>query len=216
RVYDLITSEDGFGVPASNVCLLLDEDATTARFREAFERGLIEHAESGDEVLIFFAGHGAQKKDQNGDEPDEWDETLLLHDARVGSQRDFVDDELNELLARLHARTPNIVLILDSCNSGTVTRGDSGLVARFFEPDDSDDDSDADTQAGDSGDGNTGWGGEALPGLIAMTAASDGTPALEQNGEGIFTSALLAVLAEAGGRPLTYAQVARQVPPLVA
>src|SRR5690606_36758319 len=79
RVYGLVTSEDGYGFPAENVCLLLDEEATTARFREAFERGLIERAAAGDEVLIFFAGHGSQTKDRNGDEPDEWDETLMLH-----------------------------------------------------------------------------------------------------------------------------------------
>jgi hypothetical protein len=54
-----------------------------------------------------------------------------------------------------------------------------------------------------------------MPGLVAFTAASDGTPALEEDAGGVFTSALLEVLAQASSRPLTYAQVARQVPPLV-
>ena len=44
----------------------------------------------------------------------------------------------------------------------------------------------------------------------------NGTPALDTNGRGIFTDALIQVLAQAGDQPLTYAQLARQVPPLVA
>jgi hypothetical protein len=191
--------------------LLLNEQATTAGFKEAFERGLIERAQDGDVAVVFFAGHGSQTTDRNGDEPDGWDETLLLHDARVEGQRDLVDDELNGLLARLHEKTRHIALILDSCNSGTATRGDSGLVARFFEPDQADAGAD-----GGGGDGDEAWGGANLPGLVAFTAASDGTPALERNGAGIFTSALIRVLADGSGAPMTYAQIARQIPPLVA
>jgi hypothetical protein len=56
----------------------------------------------------------------------------------------------------------------------------------------------------------------SLPGVVAFTAAADGTPALEQNGAGIFTDALLRVLVSGSATPLTYAQVARRVAPLVA
>jgi hypothetical protein len=111
----------------------------------------------------------------------------------------------------LHEKTRDIVLIIDSCNSGTATRGDSGLVARFFEPAPP-----GDEVENDAGDGVGGWGSASLPGLIAFTAAGDGTPALERNGRGIFTDALVTVLAAGSGSPLTYAQVARQVAPLVA
>lgn len=214
QMYDLLTADDGFAFPARNVCLLLDEQATTSGFEEAFRKALIDRAQSDDVALIYFAGHGSQTKDTNGDEPDEWDETLMLHDSRVDGRHDLVDDELNGLLAELHAKTRNIVLILDSCNSGTATRGDSGLVARFFEPEELADAEE--TQGPAAGDGDGGWGGEALPGLVAMTAASDGTPALEQRGHGIFTQALISVLADGSARAPTYAQIARQVPPLVA
>jgi len=212
RIYDTLTAADGYAFPARNVCLLLNENATTARFEEAVDRGLVQRAAAGDTVVIFFAGHGSQTKDRNGDEPDQWDETLLFHDARVAGQRDLVDDRLNGMLAAVHAKTSNVVLILDSCNSGTATRGDSGLVARFFEPDEA-----PDAAAGDTnGDGDGAWGGASLPGLVALTAASDGTPALESAGQGIFTTALIRVLADGRGGELTYAQLARQVPPLVA
>jgi hypothetical protein len=67
-----------------------------------------------------------------------------------------------------------------------------------------------------TGDGDAGWAIEAMPGLVVFSAATDGNAALEKNGRGIFTDALLRVMAEVGEQPLTYAQVARQVPALVA
>ncbi|WP_256361482.1 hypothetical protein, partial [Methylomonas koyamae] len=55
-----------------------------------------------------------------------------------------------------------------------------------------------------------------MPNLIALTAASDGTSALEQGGRGVFTDALLQVLGQGSSQALTYAQAARQIPALVA
>jgi len=52
--------------------------------------------------------------------------------------------------------------------------------------------------------------------MVVLTAASDSNAALEMNGRGIFTDALLTTLSQVGDRPLTYAQVSRQVPPLIA
>lgn len=212
RIYQLLT--DDYGFPRENVCLLLDEAATTARFLAAFEQGLIGRARASDVAVVYFAGHGSQAKDVNGDEPDAWDETLMLHDARTGEQGDLVDDTFSELLARLHAGTKNIFLILDSCNSGTATRGDGTLVARFFEPAPAGDAAAPD--AGAAGDGSGAFGAVDLSGLVTFTAAADGTPALERDGRGIFTDALIQALSAGGGRAPTYAQLARQIPPLVA
>jgi hypothetical protein len=221
QVYDLLTGArgQGYGFPKENVCLLVDEQATTKRVKEAFFRVLVEGAREGeDDVAVFYyAGHGSQTKDLNGDESDECDETFLLHDARTGSgsQRvgDLVDDELHEMLRQVHANTARAVVILDSCSSGTGTRGTSGLVARWQHPDDpalacaTSDTTEARVEST--------WKPQAMPGLVAFTAASDGTAALERRGQGIFTGALVDVLHRGTDAPLTYAQVARQVPPLV-
>ena len=96
----------------------------------------MERARKNDVAVFFYAGHGSQTRDKNGDEPDEWDETFMLHDARSGGVRDLRDDEFNQMLARLHQKTNNITVIIDSCNAGTATRGPeaSSVVARFFEP----------------------------------------------------------------------------------
>jgi hypothetical protein len=215
RVYQLLTGPDGYGFPTENVCLLLDEDATTARVREAFEAALVERAGPDDVALFYYAGHGSQTPDLNGDEPDGQDETFLFHDARSDGVRDFPDDELNPMLARLTARTRHAVVVLDSCNSGTAARGPEAgtLIARFQPPADAPAPGGAAPGAGETG---AGWVPEDLPGLVLFTAASDGTSALERAGRGIFTDALLRTLAQVGRAPLTYAQAARQIAPQVA
>ena len=215
RVYQLLTGPGGYGFPKENVCLLLDEDATTARVREAFEAALVARAGADDVALFYYAGHGSQTPDLNGDEPDGKDETFLFHDARSDGVRDFPDDELNPMLARLTAKTRHAVVILDSCNSGTAARGPEAgtFVARFQPPAE-----DGATRSGVAGaaDAGAGWVPEEMPGLVLFTAASDGTSALERAGRGIFTDALLRALSDVGGAPVTYAQAARQIAPQVA
>ena len=154
---------------------------------------------------------------KNGDEPDEWDETLMFHDARTDGIQDLRDDEFNQMLARLHRKTSHITVILDSCNAGTATRDpDAGTTAaRFFEPMADEDDA-APSAAVAGGDQDAGWVTESLAGTVIFSAATDSNPALEINGKGIFTDALLQILADAGNQPMTYAQAARQVPLLVA
>ncbi len=224
RFYQLLTGSNGYGFAAENVCLLLDEQATTAGFKRAFNQALVERARSQDQAVVFFAGHGSQRRDENDDEPDGMDETLMLHDARTDNVRDLLDDEFNQMLARLHEKTRHITVVLDSCNSGTATRGDAGtFVARYFEPEDASPAS-ASAAAAEApgggvegpGDGKVGWGLDAMPGLVVLTAATDGTAALETGGHGIFTDAVIQVLGQVSSKPLTFAQVARQVPPLVA
>ncbi len=217
RIYNLLTAKNGYGFPRKNVCLLLNNEATTAAFTTAFQKGLIARARKDDVAVIFYAGHGSQRRDRNHDEPDGKDETFLFHDARTADVGDFIDDKLNHLLENLYQKTTNITVILDSCNAGTATRAaaESSVVARFFKP--------AAEMGGQpeeftdgQGDGEAGWVPAVMPGLVALTAASDGTAALEKDGGGIFTDALLSVLSQSTDQPLTYAQVARQLPPIVA
>jgi hypothetical protein len=215
RFYDLLTDRNGYGFPKENVCMLLDEEATKEQFKKTFDRALVQRARKNDVAVIFYAGHGSQTKDRNDDEPDNRDETYLLHDVRTEGIRDLVDDEFNSMLARLHRKTKNIALFIDSCNSGTATRGEGkGLVPRFFKPMDERKEKDKPAEA--AGDSSGGWTPEDMPGIVVFTAASDGTAAYEVNGSGIFTDALTRVMYQVGDQPLTYAQVARQVRPLVA
>lgn len=216
RFYHLLTGENGYGFPSQNVCLLLNEEATTANFREAFDKALVDRARADDVAVIFFAGHGSQAPDKDGDEEDGLDETLMFHDARTGKVTDLLDDEFNRMLVSLNKKTERITVILDSCNSGTATRGPeaSTVKARYFtpltEPIDTHDDISETLLEGAKGLIN-----ESLLGLVVFSAATDNNPALEKNGRGIFTDALLRVMMEVAEQPLTYAQVARMAPSLV-
>lgn len=211
RFYGLLTDKNGYGFPLENVCLLLDEKANTADFKTLFRQTLVQRARPQDVAVFYYAGHGSRVRDVNQDEADEWDETFMLHDARSDGVKDLIDDEFNGMLAALYTKTHNITVVLDSCNSGTATRGDSGYLARFFDPP-----SDTPEPASPTTTSSPDWTPASMPGVVMFTAASDGTPALEKNGRGIFTDAILAVLSQASDQAQTYAQVARSIRPLVA
>jgi len=108
-------------VPEQNVRLLLNRDATRAAIQSAITGWLADNARPGDNVTIFFAGHGSQMWDESGDEEDGLDETIAPADVLATStQNDISDDTFNEWLGTLP--TSNVVVILDNCNSGTGTR----------------------------------------------------------------------------------------------
>ena len=82
--------------------------------------GWLSQAPEGSTVLIYYSGHGSRVKDQNGDEIDGYDETIVPWD--YGSKRKFiVDDEIHRWLSMLKA--DKVILIFDSCHSGTMERG---------------------------------------------------------------------------------------------
>lgn len=101
------------------VTKLIDSQATHAAMSAAIAM-LIKGAISGDSLTITYSGHGTWLPDSSGDEPDGRDEALCPYD--IGSAGPLLDDEINALFA---ARAPGvrILLISDSCHSGTVTRG---------------------------------------------------------------------------------------------
>ncbi|MEZ4859782.1 MAG: caspase family protein [Caldilineaceae bacterium] len=67
---------------------------------------------AGDRLVFFYAGHGGQQPDQNGDELDGRDETLVAYDGEI------IDDQLNDIWLKF-AEGVKIVMLSDSCNSGT-------------------------------------------------------------------------------------------------
>jgi hypothetical protein len=71
--------------------------------------------QDGDICLITYAGHGGQFADLNADEPDALDETWLLYD------REVLDDEIRNALAAFRSGV-RVVVLSDSCHSGTVVR----------------------------------------------------------------------------------------------
>lgn len=128
--------QNRFGFEAKDIMVLTDAQATRAGIVAAFEKHLINQAKPGDIIAFHYSGHGQQVKDDNGDELDGLDESLIPYDyisqsAADGAKTNLRDDQLGELLSRLKARMQgpdgkiigNITLTFDCCFSGTATRG---------------------------------------------------------------------------------------------
>lgn len=70
---------------------------------------------SGDFFFLTYSGHGGQVPDVTGEEIDKKDETWCLFDGQL------IDDELYAELGRF-ASGVRVLVLSDSCHSGTVTR----------------------------------------------------------------------------------------------
>ena len=108
-----------WGFSEKQITMLRDEEATRAGILSALEQ-VVSTSRPQDIIYIHFSGHGSQVEDLNGDEEDGLDETIVPQDGRTGDIRDIVDDELDEIMSRLRARS--VLIVLDSCHSGTATR----------------------------------------------------------------------------------------------
>ncbi|UCF90755.1 MAG: caspase family protein [Desulfobacterales bacterium] len=113
---------------------LLDAQATKAEMERAIG-GLIAGAKPGDTLVITYSGHGTWVPDTSGDEADGRDEGLCPHDIRTSGA--LLDDEIHALFSQRRERV-RILLLSDSCHSGSVIRGDEsdldegGPRARFL------------------------------------------------------------------------------------
>lgn len=104
-----LTSAVGYDTRA-----LLTSEATADAVLGSIEDAASQLSE-GDICVITYAGHGGQFDDLEGEEPDSKDETWVLYD------REILDDEIREMLAGFAAGV-RVVVLSDSCHSGTVIR----------------------------------------------------------------------------------------------
>ncbi len=98
--------------------IFLNEEGT----RDAVSQAIADASEklvSGDMLFVSYSGHGASIPDVNGDEEDGKDESWCLFDGF------FLDDELYALWTRF-AEGVRIMVVSDSCHSGTVVKSAPG------------------------------------------------------------------------------------------
>lgn len=123
-----------FQFDEKDILVLNTNDRTSHKaIIDAFRNFLIKSTVKGDIVFFHYSGHGQQIPDDNDDEIDGYDESLVSSDyvSQKDGSKNIRDDEIGELLDELKAKEPaNVTISLDSCFSGTATRGQSDLQTR--------------------------------------------------------------------------------------
>ncbi|CAA6816806.1 MAG: Metacaspase [uncultured Sulfurovum sp.] len=74
-----------------------------------------------DYFAFYYSGHGSHKKDENNDELDHQDESLVLSDGKENTH--LLDDTLYDKFNKIKAKK---MVFFDSCHSGTVFRSLNG------------------------------------------------------------------------------------------
>lgn len=100
------------GFEESNI--LINEQATYANVTKQINNAT-KKLKSGDFFFITYSGHGAYVPDNNKDEKDGNDETWCLYDRMI------IDDKLAWLWSKFKSGV-RILMLSDSCHSGTVAR----------------------------------------------------------------------------------------------
>lgn len=98
--------------------LLLTEQATVQNVVHTITQAAT-RLHRGDLLFLSYSGHGGQVPDLNNEESeadDQMDETWCLYD------RQLIDDELYTLWGKFEQGV-RIIMLSDSCHSGTVSRG---------------------------------------------------------------------------------------------
>lgn len=118
---------------------LMDSKATYSAIIKEINK-LTLKCKKGDYVYIHFSCHGQPFEDQNGDEEDGWDESIVPVDAGMiyekgvyEGDRHIIDDDLLVMMNKIRSKIGNtgvIYVVLDACHAGTSFRGDDEDVVR--------------------------------------------------------------------------------------
>ncbi|AZU05083.1 peptidase C14 caspase catalytic subunit P20 [Glycocaulis alkaliphilus] len=143
----MIRALRAYDVPDANMLVLADGleqtgidftaqgDPNRNEILAAFE-AMLERARPGDEVLVYFSGHGSRQPQPEGaavPEANGFDEIFLpldigswegaQGDRQAGVRNALIDDEIGEFLDALRARNIFVWLVVDTCHSGGANRG---------------------------------------------------------------------------------------------
>ncbi|MCF0069319.1 caspase family protein [Dyadobacter sp. CY261] len=208
-----LTENYGDLIPDSKqVLVLTNADASRANVVKGFREHLAQ-AGPDDIAVVYYSGHGStgitaaefQAETIDGEE-----QTWVLYDSREPGKYDLADKEIALLLEEVSAKNPKIVVIADSCHSGSVTREVEQFLqmqARFEK---------GTTETRNLGSYLDGAylrrGNLKVPSSdhLLLAACDRIERAWESNGHGQFTQSLISVLSKSGGQ-VTYADLFVQV-----
>ncbi|WP_298539971.1 caspase family protein [uncultured Aquimarina sp.] len=139
------------GFKSSNFTLLKDNQATYANIKNTITE-FTSKLKLGDIAVIHFSGHGQPIWDTNNDEIDGYDEAWVPYDAMANydvygykGENHLRDDELGDMFIKIRnklGKDGQLLILMDSCHSGTASRGPIGDIHRGsffpFQPEDYD------------------------------------------------------------------------------
>ncbi|MBU2027916.1 MAG: caspase family protein, partial [Proteobacteria bacterium] len=123
-------------IPAENVVLLLNRDATLTKIRSVLGTDMKNKAGKDDMVVIYFAGHGATERDAQSPDGDGLEKYLLPFDVDLKDlyATALPMEELSRIFHRI--RSERLIFIADACYSGASggrTIGMDGMRASISE-----------------------------------------------------------------------------------
>jgi metacaspase-1 len=109
-----------FGLSNGDIRVLTDSRATKENILVRLNK-MVKSAQTGDNLIFHFSGHGSQIRDREGDElSDRMDELICPWD--MNWEDGFItDDMFREILQQLK-KNVRMEILLDCCHSGTGTR----------------------------------------------------------------------------------------------
>lgn len=114
-----------------NITCLSNANATKTSVTKSLTR-LCDETQAGDYIYLHFSCHGQQMMDDNGDEDDGLDESIVLYDAgywyvrgKYEGENHLRDDELGvwiDKIRRKAGESGQVITVIDACHSGTANR----------------------------------------------------------------------------------------------
>lgn len=193
-----------------NINQLKGPQATREAIISQFKSHLIDHAEAGALLLFYFSGHGSQEEKAHKDilqyQGNRFNETLICYDSRTDGQWDLSDKELKWLIKQAAAKKAEVVVIVDACHSGSVTRIGGKKVFRAKQGSASGAVRPLDSYIADSASYSE------VPRHILLAACKKEQLAMEFEQivegdyihKGLFTDSLLSILKSTGSAPISY------------
>lgn len=118
--------------PEPKIKILTNKQATRQAIINEF-RNHLGQAKDNDIVLFYYSGHGSQEEASEEFQEstiNQRHETLVCWDSRQEGGLDLADKELCKLINEVSFNNPHIVVILDCCHSGGLTRNQQNYTAR--------------------------------------------------------------------------------------
>lgn len=113
--------KDVHGFEEENITVLMDDGENIEPTRENILKAykdLVAAAQPGDAIFTHYSGHGGKLRDDDGDEKDGYDETLVPVDYASSGQ--IRDDDLYKVLVTPMPKGVTMTSVMDCCHSGTV------------------------------------------------------------------------------------------------